>query len=86
VQELYAKAAVIDFERLRGHQDCCELVDCEESLKAAFHTDVRPSLKAWRKSKGLPEEPLAAFRDSGYLEQITRERGGKNRESGSSYA
>lgn len=86
VQELYAKAAVIDFEQLRRHQDRCELVDSEECLKAAFHTDVRPVLRAWRKGKGLPEEPLAAFRASGYLEQITQERSGKNRESGSSYA
>jgi L-rhamnose isomerase/sugar isomerase len=86
VQELYAKAAVIDFERLRHHQDRCELVDSEECLKAAFHTDVRPMLNAWRNSQGLPEEPLAAFRASGYQERITGERGEKNRGSGSSYA
>jgi L-rhamnose isomerase/sugar isomerase len=85
-QELYAKAALIDFERLRRHQERCELVDAEECLKAAFHTDVRPSLKDWRKGKGLPEEPLAAFRQSGYLEQITQERREKNRAVVSSYA
>jgi L-rhamnose isomerase / sugar isomerase len=85
-QELYAKAALIDFERLRHHQDRCELVDAEECLKLAFHTDVRAGLRAWRKAKGLPEEPLAAFRQSGYLERITQERAAKNRESVSSYA
>jgi L-rhamnose isomerase/sugar isomerase len=73
-QELYAKAATIDHERLQGLQQNCSLVDSEECFRGAFWADVKPIIAEWRKSKGLPEEPLKAFRGSGYLERITRER------------
>jgi L-rhamnose isomerase/sugar isomerase len=43
-------------------------------------------VRAWRRSKGLPEDPLAAFRQSGYLDHVTRERAEKNRAIISSYA
>ena len=85
-QELYAKAALVDHAVLARHQQKCELVDAEECLKSAFSTDVRPLLREWRRSKGLPEEPLAAFRESGYLERITPERAEKNLGSVASYA
>jgi len=85
-QELWAKAALVDHEVLAGYQAKCELIDSEECLKSAFATDVRPMLQAWRKSKGLAEDPLKAFRASGYLAQAARERGEKNRGSVSSYA
>ena len=85
-QELCAKAALVDHASLARYQEKCELVDAEECLKAAFATDVRPILREWRRSKGLAPEPLAAFRQSGYLERITRERGEKNLGAVSSYA
>lgn len=85
-QELYAKAALVDFESLAYHQQKCDLIDAEECLKQAFATDVRPLLGEWRRSKGLAEDPLAAFRQSGYLERITRERSEKNKSSVASYA
>jgi L-rhamnose isomerase/sugar isomerase len=85
-QELYAKAALVDHRRLARHQARCELVDAEECLKAAYQTDVRPPLRAWRRARGLPADPLAAFRRSGYLERITRARQAKNRAGASSYA
>ena len=85
-QELYAKAALVDRETLARHQQNCSLVDAENCLKDAFATDVRPALEEWRRSRGLPEDPLEAFRSSGYLERITKERAGKNRTTASSYA
>jgi L-rhamnose isomerase/sugar isomerase len=86
-QELYAKAALVDRARLVQHQERCELVDAEECLKAAFATDVRPYLREWRRAKGLPEDPLAAFRASGYQQRIDRERAEKNLASaGGGYA
>lgn len=85
-QELNAKAALVDHEKLAGHQAKSELVDAEECLKAAFATDVRPLIKDWRGTKGLPEDPLLAFRQSGYLDQITKERKEKNQGAVSSYA
>jgi L-rhamnose isomerase/sugar isomerase len=84
--ELYAKAAIVDHARLSTCQRECALVDAETCLKDAFSTDVRPAIAAWAKSKGLPEDPMDAFRQSGYLEKITSERAAKNMSSASSYA
>src|SRR3984893_18261462 len=72
--------------RLSKLQQDCSLIDAEETLRGAFWQDVRPTIREWRKSRGLPEDPLQAFRSSGYLERITRERSEKNRNTTASYA
>jgi L-rhamnose isomerase / sugar isomerase len=84
--ELYAKAALVDHARLDHLQTRCDLVDAESCLKDAFSTDVRPALREWAKARGLAEDPMSAFRESGYQERITRERAEKNRSMVSSYA
>jgi L-rhamnose isomerase / sugar isomerase len=84
-QELWLKAALVDRDRLDGLQDQCELVAAEELFRGAFWRDVRPLLQAWRRLRGLPEDPLAALAQSGYVERISAERGGKMA-SVSSYA
>jgi L-rhamnose isomerase / sugar isomerase len=85
-QELYAKAALVDHEALAVHQSTASLIDAEECLKSAFAIDVRPAMQEWRRSKGLPSDPLLAFRESGYLERAARERREKNQSAVSSYA
>ena len=85
-QELFAKAALVDHDRLANFQRRSELIDAENCLKDAFSTDVRPAIRDWARSRGLPEDPLAAFRQSGYLERITAERQAKNAAAISSYA
>jgi L-rhamnose isomerase/sugar isomerase len=85
-QELFAKAAIVDHARLAEHQTTCALVDAENCLKDAFSTDVRPAIRDWARSNGLPEDPMDAFRQSGYLERITKERSKKNAAAVSSYA
>jgi L-rhamnose isomerase/sugar isomerase len=85
-QELYARAALVDQEKLAGLQQSCDLVAAEEEFRGAFWTDVRPMVRAWRESKGLDAEPLVALRESGYVEKISEERGAKNAASVSSYA
>jgi len=55
-------------------------------LKDAFSTDVRPAIREWARAKGLPEDPMDAFRQSGYLERITAARTRKNMAAISSYA
>src|SRR5436305_9529382 len=77
--ELYSKAALVDHERLEALQKSCDLVDAETCLKDAFSTDVRPAIREWAKARGLAENPMDAFRQSGYLERITAERGERNR-------
>src|SRR5580700_937865 len=85
-QELYAKAALVDHEKLAHYQTRADLIDAEECLKNVFSTDVRPAIREWRRSKGLAENPLEAFRGSGYLARAARERAERNRLSVSSYA
>jgi L-rhamnose isomerase/sugar isomerase len=85
-QQLFAKAALVDQAGLATAQKKCELVVAESMLQDAFNTDVRPAIQDWRNSKGLPRDPMQEFRDSGYLERITKERAERNSRSVSSYA
>jgi L-rhamnose isomerase / sugar isomerase len=73
-QQLFAKAALVDHAALARAQKQCDLVAAETLLQDAFATDVRPTIVEWRRAQGLPEDPLAAFRENGYLERITAER------------
>jgi L-rhamnose isomerase/sugar isomerase len=85
-QELYAKASLIDQERLAELQDACKLVEAEECYRTAFWQDVRPVIREWRVARGLPADPLKALAEGGYVEKVTQERGSKNARSVSSYA
>ncbi|HUY82025.1 MAG TPA: hypothetical protein VMU92_09910 [Acidobacteriaceae bacterium] len=85
-QEIFAKAAAVNQQELAEHQSACRLVEAEECLRRAFWLDVRPILAEWRKQKGLPEDPLAALRESGYVDRIRAERGARRPKTVSSYA
>jgi L-rhamnose isomerase/sugar isomerase len=85
-QELFSKAALVDGRELAAAQNNCDLMRAESLLQDAFATDVRPAIQEWRESKGLPKNPMEAFRQSGYLERITKERAARNLRSVSSYA
>lgn len=76
-QELYAKAALVDHDALAAAQTKTDLVRAESILQDAFATDVRPAIREWRAAKHLPADPQQAFRDSGYLEKITADRGSR---------
>ena len=84
-QELWLKAALIDREHLSVLQKNCDLVAAEELFRGAFWQDVRPMVAAWRESRGLAPDPLAALRADGYVERITQERASRQR-AVSSYA
>jgi L-rhamnose isomerase / sugar isomerase len=73
-QELYAKAALVDHAELSRLQERNAQIDAEELLRSAFATDVRPIISEWRKSRGIPLSPLAAFRQSGYETRAAKER------------
>jgi L-rhamnose isomerase / sugar isomerase len=85
-QELFSKAALVDHRELATAQKKCDLVAAESLLQDAFATDVRPAIQEWRASKGLPKNPMEAFRQRGYLERITKERAARNSQNVSSYA
>ena len=85
-QEIFAKSVLVDHARLSVLQNECKLVEAEEVFRGAFWMDVRPIIKTWRRSKGLPEDPLHALRESGYVEQISKERAAANRDAVATYA
>jgi L-rhamnose isomerase/sugar isomerase len=85
-QELFAKASLVDRDRLAELQNSCSLVEAEECFRDAFWQDVRPLVRDWRESRDLPSEPLKALAESGYVEKISREREHKNRGAIASYA
>ncbi len=65
-QELYLKACLVDRAKLQDSQAAMDIVSAEECLREAFWTDVKPILAAWRQSKGIAADPMAAYRASGY--------------------
>ena len=85
-QQLHSKAALVDHEKLAEAQKDADLLRAETILQDAFATDVRPAIQEWRASKGLPTDPLKAFREGGYLQRVTKERAARNSQSVSSYA
>jgi L-rhamnose isomerase / sugar isomerase len=85
-QELYAKAALVDADRLSELQQQCRLVEAEECYRSAFWEDVRPVVREWRRARGLAENPLEALAQSGYVERITAERAAKNAKGITTYA
>jgi len=85
-QELYAKAALVDHAALAVAQSKTDLIAAESILQDAFATDVRPAVREWRTAHGRPADPMDAFRQSGYLEQITSDRAARNAAASSSYA
>ncbi len=73
-QELYLKACLVDRAKLQDAQNAMDIVTAEECLREAFWTDVKPILAAWRESKGLAADPMAAYRTSGYEAEKAAER------------
>lgn len=89
-QDLWVKAALVDRSSLKGCQQSGSIVDAENILKAAFNANVDSILAEWRSSKGIGANPLDTYRESGYGEQIAKERAARRKElgikSGGSYA
>jgi L-rhamnose isomerase/sugar isomerase len=73
-QELYAKACLVDREKLQDAQARMNVIDAENCLRDAFFTEVRALLIEWRKRKGLDAYPLEAYRASGYESRVAAER------------
>ncbi len=76
VQEMTARALLVDRDALRQAQNAGDVLGANGILMDAFYTDVRPGLAAWRESRGLPADPMRAYADSGYQQQIEDDRVG----------
>jgi L-rhamnose isomerase/sugar isomerase len=76
VQEATAKALLVDRTALAAAQDAGEVLDANAVLMDAYNTDVRPLLAEVRADAGLDPDPVAAYRRSGYQEEIVAARMG----------
>ncbi|HZK58829.1 MAG TPA: L-rhamnose isomerase [Cryobacterium sp.] len=76
VQEMTARALLVDRDALTAAQDAGDVLGANGILMDAFYTDVRGDLAAWRESRGLPADPIAAFAASGYQQEIASARVG----------
>jgi L-rhamnose isomerase / sugar isomerase len=75
IQTAYAKALLVDGDRLARAQAEGDVLGAHRVLLEAYETDVRPLLVHLRERRGLEPDPIAAFRAGGYAEQLARERG-----------
>jgi len=76
VQEMLARALLVDRAALARAERAGDVLAGNAVLMDAFYTDVRADLAKWRASRGLPGDPLDAYRKSGYAERIAAERVG----------
>jgi L-rhamnose isomerase/sugar isomerase len=76
VQEMTARALLVDGLALEAAQKAGDVLTANGILMDAFYTDVRPALAEWRASRGLPEDPIAAYAESGYGATIAADRVG----------
>jgi len=75
IQAAYAKALLVDDERLAAAQGAGDVLGAHRVLMEAFETDVRPLLAGVRRELGLEPDPVEAFRGGGHAERLARERG-----------
>jgi len=78
VQEMTARALLIDTDALSSAQRSGDVLGANEVLMDAFYTDVRPALADWREERRLPRDPMAAYAASGYQAKIEATRVGGN--------
>ena len=76
VQEMTARALLVDTAALDAAQNTGDVLGANGILMDAFYTDVRPALAAWRETRGLPGDPMAAYATSGYQARIATDRVG----------
>jgi len=74
-QEAYAKALTVPRKLLAQVQASGEVLVAHTILTEAFRCDVRPLLEMVRLEMGVPVDPLAAYKASGYENKIAIERG-----------
>lgn len=77
LQTAYAKALLVNQPALAQARAAEDLVAAEETIKAAFATDVRPLLWKVRSDIALPDpaDPVRGFVQSGYAQAKAEERG-----------
>jgi L-rhamnose isomerase / sugar isomerase len=75
IQTAYAKALLVDDERLQAAQRAGDVLGAHRVLTDGFETDVRPLLARLREELGIDPDPVEAFRRGGHGERLAHERG-----------
>ena len=75
IQTAYAKALLVDAERLAEAQADGDVLGAHRLVVEAYETDVRPLLARLREGLGLGADPVEAFRSAGYAEELAAARG-----------
>ena len=76
VEQALAKALLVDADALAAAQQAGDVLGAHGVLMDAYDTDVRGVLADRRAARGLPRDPMAAYRDSGYGQKIVADRVG----------
>ena len=71
----YARALLVDQDRLEELQRESDVAACQELLQDAFRTDLRPLLAEARRRAGAALDPFAAYRKLEVRQQLAGERG-----------
>ena len=74
-QEAYAKSLLVPRTALADAQRRGDVLGAHRLLSDAYRSDVRPLLAQVRREQGIAEDPIAAYKASGYEQKIARERG-----------
>jgi L-rhamnose isomerase/sugar isomerase len=74
LQEAYAKALLVDRRALEEARHSGDVLLAHRLLLDAYSTDVRPLCARVREDLGGSADPIATFRQSGYLEKAAEER------------
>ena len=75
LQEAYAKALLVDRAALTAARHSGDVLGAHRLLLDAYATDVRPLCARVREDLGAADDPIAAFKESGYAEKVVQERG-----------
>lgn len=74
-QLAWAKALLVDLDALAEAQSRGDVLGAHRVMTGAFECDPRPLIGELREARGLPADPIAELRTSGYVERVERERG-----------
>ncbi|MFN5060917.1 MAG: L-rhamnose isomerase [Chloroflexota bacterium] len=74
-QEAYAKSLLVPRKALAEAQQAGDVLGAHQLLSDAYRTDVRPLLAQVRSEMGVPVDPVAAFKATGYEQKVAVERG-----------
>ena len=74
LQEAYAKALLVNRGALTEARRSGDVLGAHRILLDAYATDVRPLCARTRGELGGSPDPIAAFKESGYLERMAEER------------